>query len=106
MRRRDFLAASAATTFAKPLMATQPLHVRPEESHHEATFMMWPVNRAVHPDKAFLGYLQQTIADIANTIVEFEPVIMLASAGDHARAQNVKRFGGFVGHTYRRSLGT
>lgn len=70
-------------------MATQPLQVRPEESSHEATFMMWPVNREVHPEKAFLEYAQQTIADIANAIAEFEPVIMLAAASDHARARKL-----------------
>lgn len=50
----------------------------PEESlPHERTFMQWPVNRNVHPDPVFLGMLQQSIADIANTISEFEPVVML-----------------------------
>ena len=39
--------------------------------------MQWPVNRIVHPDAAFLDLLQQTIADVANAIVEFEPVVML-----------------------------
>lgn len=66
-------------------MATQPLHVRPEESPHEATFMMWPVNRKVHPDLEFLVVLQETIADIANAIAEFEPLIMLAAPDDQAR---------------------
>ena len=36
--------------------------------------MQWPVNRQVHPDSEFLHMLQQTIA---NTISEFEPVVML-----------------------------
>ncbi len=39
--------------------------------------MQWPVSRIVHPDAAFLELLQLTIAEIANTIVEFEPVVML-----------------------------
>lgn len=86
MHSRHFLAASVAATVATPIMATEPLHVRPEEDHHEATFMMWPVNRDVHPDKTFLEYAQQSIADIANTIAEFEPVILLAAGSDHARA--------------------
>ena len=50
----------------------------PEEAErHLRTFMQWPVNRDVHPDPIFLDMLQQTIADIANTISEFEPVVML-----------------------------
>lgn len=59
------------------------LWVPPEEAPHERTFMQWPVNRQVHPDKGFLNLLQQTIADIANSIVEFEPVTMLAAKADH-----------------------
>lgn len=50
----------------------------PEEAEpHLRTFMQWPVNRKVHPDPVFLGMLQQSIADIANAISEFEPVVML-----------------------------
>jgi agmatine deiminase len=50
----------------------------PEESDpHTRTFMQWPVNRQVHPDGVFLRMLQQSIADIANTISELEPVVML-----------------------------
>lgn len=52
-----------------------------EEARHDATFMQWPVSREVHPDGVFLDMLQDTIADIANTIAEFEPVIMLMPAG-------------------------
>ena len=56
----------------------------PEETDpHERTFMQWPVNRKVHDDRAFLGDLQGCIADIANTIAEFEPVVMLAAAEHH-----------------------
>ena len=89
MFRRDLLkgaaAVSALSTF--PAMANQPLFVPPEEDRHEATFMMWPVSRKVHPDPVFLGILQRTIAEIANTISEFEPVIMLAAARDQSRAR-------------------
>ena len=50
----------------------------PEESaRHTRTFMQWPVNRVVHPDATFLKDLQQAIADIANTVAQFEPVVML-----------------------------
>ena len=56
----------------------------PEETDpHERTFMQWPVSRDVHPDPDFLFDLQSTIADIANTIAEFEPVVMLVAAAHH-----------------------
>ncbi len=56
----------------------------PEETDpHERTFMQWPVNPEVHPDADFLFDLQGTIADIASTIAEFEPVILLAAAEHH-----------------------
>lgn len=50
----------------------------PEEAEpHARTFMQWPVNPVVHPDAVFLDMLQHAIASIANTISEFEPVVML-----------------------------
>ena len=56
----------------------------PEETDpHERTFMQWPVSPDVHPDADFLFDLQGTIADIASTIAEFEPVVMLAAAKYH-----------------------
>lgn len=63
---------------------------QPEESEpHLRTFMQWPVSRAVHSDPVFLGMLQQSIADIANTISEFEPVVMLMSDRYRAAAQRL-----------------
>jgi agmatine deiminase len=56
----------------------------PEETEpHERTFMQWPVNPTVHDDRQFLAALQSTIAKIANTIVDFEPVVLLAAAEHH-----------------------
>ena len=56
----------------------------PEETDpHERTFMQWPVSRAVCDDPDFLFNLLGTIADITNTISEFEPVVMLADAKHH-----------------------
>ncbi|WP_181151657.1 MULTISPECIES: agmatine deiminase family protein [Brucella] len=56
----------------------------PEETEpHERTFMQWPVNPAVYDDPDFLDDIQKTIAKIANTIAEFEPVVMLAAAKHH-----------------------
>ena len=48
-----------------------------ETAPHERTFMQWPVSIRVHPESDFLFDLQSTIAAIANTIAEFEPVVML-----------------------------
>lgn len=89
MRRRTFLKSGAALCSAAALgpielaEARIPITVPPEESRHELTFMQWPVDRRVHPDGRFLGILQQTIADVANTIASFEPVIMLAARAQH-----------------------
>ncbi|WP_224815984.1 agmatine deiminase family protein [Hasllibacter sp. MH4015] len=58
----------------------RPWHMPAEEERHDATVMQWPVSREVHPDAGFLRDLQIAIADIANTISEFEPVIVLMPA--------------------------
>ncbi len=63
--------------------------VPPEEARHQRTFMMWPNSRKVHPDPVFLRMTQQTIADIANTIAEFEPVTLLAAAAHHKRIRKM-----------------
>jgi agmatine deiminase len=92
MKRRDLLKTGAALGMiggANMAMADTALHVPPEEDPHELTFMQWPVNRRVHPDAEFLDILQRTIADIANAIAEFEPVIMLASTDDQTRARRL-----------------
>lgn len=92
MFRRDVIGgmgALGAMTLAGPSFA-QPgnrFYVPPEEAPHQRTFMQWPVNRRVHPDGVFLDMAQQTIADIANVISEFEPVTMLAANVDHAGAR-------------------
>jgi len=87
------LTGSAAVGFTglvgRPVMAAKQsaLVVPAEEDRHERTLMQWPSNRQVHPERAFLDILQQTIADIANTIAEFEPVVLLAAKEDHAAAR-------------------
>ncbi|MCW9032720.1 MAG: agmatine deiminase family protein [Rhodospirillales bacterium] len=65
--------------------ASTGIVVPPEEHQHELTFMQWPVSRQVYQEKEFLSILQQAIADIANTIVEFEPVVMLAAKHHHKK---------------------
>lgn len=51
-----------------------------EAAEHERTFMQWPVSRKVHDDAAFLAMLQKAVAEVANAISAFEPVIMLMDA--------------------------
>lgn len=93
MRRRAVLAGGSALAAMGGHVSTgkaklpDGFHVPPEEERHQRTFMQWPVNREVHPDRAFLDMVQQTIADIANTIVDFEPVTLLMAAEDTGRAK-------------------
>lgn len=70
-------------------MAASPpgLLVPAEENRHARTFMQWPNSRRVYPEKTFLNMVQQTIADIANTIVDFEPVVLLAARDQHGAAR-------------------
>lgn len=95
LKRRSFNAAFLGA--AGGLMTPFPLHAidmtsakvsgffLPEEAEpHERTFMQWPVSRRVHPDRVFLQMLRQSIADIANAIAAFEPVVMLMD-GSHQR---------------------
>ncbi len=86
MTRRTLLATSAALLSAPLAKAnTAAFTVPAEDAPHQRTFMQWPVNRSVYPDRMFLELTQQTIARIANTIADFEPVTMLAAAKHHAR---------------------
>jgi agmatine deiminase len=56
----------------------------PEETDpHERTFLQWPVNPAVYDEADFLFDLQTTIANLASTIAEFEPVVLMAAATHH-----------------------
>jgi len=95
MKRRSFTLGCAASLSASFWGETgmantlQNLVVPPEEAQHELTFMQWPVNREVHPEREFLDILQSTIADIANSISEFEQVVMLAAKADHRVARSM-----------------
>jgi len=51
--------------------------------------MQWPVSRRVYRDGAFLRQVQRTIADLANAIADFQKVVMLADASDHAGARRL-----------------
>ncbi|NKB28605.1 MAG: agmatine deiminase family protein [Rhodobacteraceae bacterium] len=91
MKRRAFigggLAMSASGIGPASGSAANGYYVPPEEAPHQRSFMQWPVSRRVHPDRAFLDLAQQTIADIANAIAEFEPVTMLAAKDDQPGAR-------------------
>lgn len=58
-----------------------------EELSHALTFMQWPVTRTVYRRDGDLDWVQTVIARIANTISEFEPVIMLADKAYHQGAR-------------------
>ena len=62
-------------------------HLPDEAVPQERTFMQWPVSRQVHPDRLFLDDLQTAIAELANAIAGFQPVVMLAAAEHHAAAR-------------------
>jgi agmatine deiminase len=69
---RSALAVSAR----KPAMTPTAYHMPLETGPHARTFMQWPVNPAVYDDDELAG-VQDRIALIANTIVRFEPVVLL-----------------------------
>ena len=85
MKRRDFITGVAGLTLSTQVSKAQgnPYFVPSEEQPHALTFMQWPVNRKIYKDHYFLTLTQNTIAQIANTIAEFEPVIMLAASQHH-----------------------
>ena len=88
LTRRTFTAMAAAS-IALPASATGRFYVPAEEAPHTRTFMQWPVSRQVYGFDGFLGDVQRTIAGIANTIAEFEPVVMLAHGDDHRAARRL-----------------
>ncbi len=97
MTRRNIIKGAAALAASGALPAHAAVggarsngFFYPEEAMpHERTFMQWPVSRFVYSDGQFLKDLQQTIADIANTIVEFEPVVMLMAAKHEKAARRL-----------------
>ena len=95
MTRRRFnqstlaLGASALLPGSGRASSAQRLYVPAEEARHQATLMQWPASRKVHKDPVFLLMLQETIADIANAISQFEPVYMLADASLHRSARKL-----------------
>ena len=85
---RTLSAAGGATLLPRGAFAADTARAAgfwyPEETEpHARTFMQWPVSTKVYDDADFLYDLQQTIAKIASTIAEFEPVVLMAAAGHH-----------------------
>lgn len=92
MRRRNVLiggSALALMSLTGRAMSenSDAYHVPAEEAPHQRTFMQWPVNKRVYRDAVFLDMAQQTIADIANAVSQFEPVTMLAAVAEHPGAR-------------------
>lgn len=92
MHRSEMLFTGAALTalgpkWSSPAMATSGFYVPAEEEHHDRTFMQWPVSRRVYTDRWHLADVQKTIANIANSLAAFEPVVMLAAADHHKAAR-------------------
>ncbi|MGL4321767.1 MAG: agmatine deiminase family protein, partial [Paracoccaceae bacterium] len=58
--------------------------VVPAEEHpQDMAILQWPVSRTVYDDRYFLEMVQATIADIANAIAAFQPVVLLADGAFH-----------------------
>ena len=96
MTRREFIMGAGAMAVSgisaqapapAPACAGNGYYVPPEDAPHQCTFMQWPVSRRVYPRRSFRDATQRTIARIANTIAEFEPVTMLAAKPHHADAR-------------------
>jgi len=94
MHRRHVLqlTAGASVSAAVPSWArSDAFYVPAEEVPHELTLMQWPASRRVHRDPVFLRMLQEVIADIANTIADFEPVVMMAAASEKSNIRKLVR---------------
>jgi len=83
LNRRHILAAAGGlfatgiTSMSNAIENTGGFYVPDEAEPHERTFMQWPVSLTVYISPYYLKSVQKSVADIANTVVEFEPVVML-----------------------------
>ena len=78
--------AEAKTNAADPRLADYEMPL--ESARHERTIMQWPVSLDVY-DPPSLRAVQSKIALIANTIGQFEPVVMLV-AGASAKSARMQ----------------
>ena len=60
-------------------------HIPAESDAHELTFMQWPNSKRVYGGSGFLRDVQQTIVDVALSISDFEPVVLLADKSHHTQ---------------------
>lgn len=97
MNRRNLILGAGALTSLSGFAASRSsasissdgYYVPAEEARHERTFMQWPASKRVYGDPYLRDETQRTIAQIANTIAEFEPVTMLAAKSDHEKARQL-----------------
>ena len=68
-------------------MAQDGFRVPPEEALHKLTFMQWPVSPDVYGSGRYRRQVQNLIAEIANTVAQFEPVVVLAAPEAHGTAR-------------------
>ena len=78
-----------ASAFSAETAAAAGFFYPAEDRPHERTFMQWPVNTAIHDDAEFLATLQKSMADLANRISDFEPVVMLMAKDHDAAARKL-----------------
>lgn len=97
MKRRTLLINAAGAAACMPRMSgagelppvPEGFFVPAEDRQHLRCFMQWPVSLPIYGSRRSLEHVQQTIATIANTISEFEPVVMLADRQNHAGARKL-----------------
>lgn len=60
------------------MIKTSDYRVPLESDPHERTFMQWPARSRIYGSQSALGEVRSTIAQIAQSIARFEPVVVLA----------------------------
>lgn len=105
MNRRQVLQAGAALAFSGgfarravaqseegPMNTSVPqsdFRMPLESEPHERTFMQWPTNLQAYGGHRWLRQTQANIALIANAIVRYEPVVMLASVKEREKLRKL-----------------
>lgn len=68
-------------------------HMPLESEPHLRTFMQWPALKAIYGSQDDLDAVREKIALIANTIAQFEPVVLLARADQLEDAKDFLKAG-------------
>jgi agmatine deiminase len=80
----DFLAGTTAPKVPSGISYPSGSFVMPDEaSPHLRTFMQWPVHADIYEGAQYLRETQQSIVQIATTISQFEPVVILSDKSHH-----------------------